>query len=227
MKNILFPLVTIVSVLLFSCSNNDNEPTTPTKAAISGSVILYDEGTTLLDKSNMNVKVVGTTPLIQTTTNAEGKFTLPEVPFGTYTLEYSKTGFGTFKKIGVIHGTNGQATFISDIPSLGQLSTTTVTNVTATVLNNQVKLSITTNPAGNTANRRYVRYFLSTNAQISATNYTYFSAVFVAQINPFETNFARFSSTFSTANAKCLNPQLSGREGLFGGLGKENNSITY
>lgn len=98
MKNILFPLVTIVSVLLFSCSNNDNEPTTPTKAAISGSVILYDEGTTLLDKSNMNVKVVGTTPLIQTTTNAEGKFTLPEVPFGTYTLEYSKTGFGTFKK---------------------------------------------------------------------------------------------------------------------------------
>nr|WP_315147788.1 hypothetical protein [uncultured Flavobacterium sp.] len=65
MKNILFPLVTIVSVLLFSCSNNDNEPTTPTKAAISGSVILYDEGTTLLDKSNMNVKVVGTSPLIR------------------------------------------------------------------------------------------------------------------------------------------------------------------
>lgn len=186
MKNILFPFVTIASVLLFSCSNNDNEPTTPTKAAISGSVILYDEGTTLLDKSNMNVKVVGTTPLIQTTTNAEGKFTLPEVPFGTYTLEYSKTGFGTFKKIGVVHGTNGQATFVSDIPSLGQLSTTTVTNVTAAVLNNQVKLSITTNPAGNTANRRYVRFFLSTNAQISNTNYTYFSAVFVAQINPFE-----------------------------------------
>lgn len=77
----------------------------------------------------MNVKVVGTTPLIQTTTNAEGKFTLPEVPFATYTLEYSKTGFGTFKKIGVIHGTNGQATFISDIPSLGQLSTTTVTTL--------------------------------------------------------------------------------------------------
>jgi len=86
----------------------------------------------------------------------------------------------------VVHGTNGQATAISTIPSLGQLSTTTVTNLTATVLNNQVKLSITTNPAGNTANRRYVRYFLSTNAQVSNTNYTYFSAVFTAQINPFE-----------------------------------------
>lgn len=186
MKNILFPLVTIVSVLLFSCSNNDNEPTPATKAAISGSVILYDEGTTLLDKSNMNVKVLETTPLIQTTTNAEGKFVLSEVPFGTYTLEYSKAGFGSYKKTGVVHGTNGQATAISTIPSLGQLSTTTVTNVTASVLNNQVKLSITTNPAGNTANRRYVRYFLSTSSQVSATNYTYFSAVFVAQINPFE-----------------------------------------
>jgi len=85
--------------LLFSCSSNDNEPILPTKAAISGSVILYDEGTTLLDKSNMNVKIVGTSPLIQTTTNAEGKFTLPEVPFGTYTLEYSKTGFGSYKKL--------------------------------------------------------------------------------------------------------------------------------
>lgn len=131
MKDFLFPLVTIASVLLFSCGNNDNEPTTPTKAAISGSVILYDEGTTLLAKSNMNVKVVRTTPLIQTTTNAEGKFALLEVPFDTYTLEYSKTGFGTFKKIGVVHGTNVQAIVICDIPYVGQLSTTTVTNVTA------------------------------------------------------------------------------------------------
>lgn len=186
MKNILFPLVTIASVLFFSCSKSDDETIVPTTAAISGSVILYDEATTLLDKSNMNVKVVGTTPLIQTTTNAEGKFVLPEVPFGTYTLEYSKSGFGTFKKIGVVHGTNGQATVISPIPSLGQQSTTTVTDVSAAVSNNQVKLLITTNPAGNTGNRRYVRYFLSTNAQVSATNYTYFSAVFVSQINPFE-----------------------------------------
>lgn len=186
MKSILFPLVTLASVLFFSCSKNDDETIVPTKAAISGSVILYDEGTTLLDKSNMTVKVIGTTPLIQATTNAEGKFILPEVAFGTYTLEYSKAGFGSYKKTGVVHGTNGQATAISTIPSLGQQSTTTVTDVTAAVSNNQVKLLITTNPAGNTANRRYVRYFLSTSPQVSATNYTYFSAVFVAQINPFE-----------------------------------------
>jgi len=34
------------------------------------------------------------------------------------------------------------------------------------------------------------------------------------------------SCILSTANAKCLNPQDSGCEGLAGGLGNENNSIT-
>ena len=40
-------------------------------------------------------------------------------------------------------------------------------------------------------------------------------------IDSFCNSSVRFSSTFSTAKAKCLKPQLSGLEGLFGGLKKK------
>lgn len=188
MKPLYYYIVLISSIMFFSCSNNDDSNPTPTQAAISGSVILYDESTTLTDKSNMTVAVMGTNPLIQTTTDTDGTFELPNVPFGTYTLTYTKTGYGTFKKIGIEHGNNGQATVLSSIPSLGQQSTTTVTNLEASVTGTTVTLSITTNPGGNTSNRRYVRYFLSTDSGVGSTNYLYYSPVFTAQINPFEKN---------------------------------------
>ena len=82
-----------------SCSKDEDPATDPiTKANITGSVNLYDEGTTQIDNSNMTVKVEGTTPAISATTDANGDFTLSDVPFGTYTILYEKSGFGTFKK---------------------------------------------------------------------------------------------------------------------------------
>jgi hypothetical protein len=184
----LLPLSWSFMLILFitSCSSNDDEPAAATKANISGSVNLYNESTDQVDKSNMTVSVVGTMPLISAVTNAEGRFVLSNVPFGTYTLEYTKNGYGTYKKFGVVHGSNGQATALTAIPSLGQVSTTSITGLTASASANQVVLSISTNPAGSAANRRYIRYFLSTSQSVSATNYSYYSPVFISQINPFE-----------------------------------------
>jgi hypothetical protein len=134
----------------------------------------------------MTVSVLGIMPLISAVTDAEGKFVLSNVPFGTFTLEYTKNGYGTYKKFGVVHGTNGQATALTATPSLGQVSTTSITGVTASTSANQVVLSISTNPEGSAANRRYIRYFLSTSQSVSETNYSYYSPVFISQINPFE-----------------------------------------
>jgi hypothetical protein len=85
MKPLYYFIVLISSIMFFSCSNNDDSNPTPSQAAISGSVILYDESTTLTDKSNMTVAVMGTNPLIQNTNDTDGTFELPNVPFGTYT----------------------------------------------------------------------------------------------------------------------------------------------
>ena len=94
-------LILFISILIFSCSgeSNDISPPAPTSGNIFGSVNLYDEGTSQIDNSGMTISVEGTA--IQAISDAAGDFTLMDVPFGTYTIVYEKTGYGTFKKFNV------------------------------------------------------------------------------------------------------------------------------
>lgn len=190
----------IILLGISSCSKDEDPTPDPiTKANITGSVNLYDEGTTQNDNSNMTVKVEGTTPAISATTDANGDFTLSDVPFGTYTILYEKSGFGTFKKFDIEHENN--ATAILNTPSIGEISTTQITNLEANVSGNDIIISVTTNPAGSNGNTRYVRYFLSTDSNVSSENYTYFSPGLVSQINPKEITLSNndlTSAGFST-----------------------------
>ena len=182
-------LMFILAIASVSCSSDDSNNDPITKANITGSVNLYDEGTTLLDESNMLVKVVGTNPLITALTNSNGQFVLEDVPFGTYTIEYEKAQYGVFKKFNFIH--QGNANAITEIPSLGKTSSTEITDLLVNIVNGQVVFSITTSPAGNNSNRRYVRYFLSTSATVSNSNYMYHSPTFISQINPYQSTLTQ------------------------------------
>lgn len=183
LKYLSFSLIILLGI---SSCNEDKVPTAAliTKANINGSVNLYDEGTTQVDNSNMTVKVEGTSPSISAITDGDGKFTLTDVPFGTYTLVYEKLGFGTFKKVDIEHLNN--ATAILNTPSLGEISTTQITNLEANVTGNDIIISVTTNPAGSNGNRRYVRYFLDTDSNVSNETYSYYSPGLISQINPYE-----------------------------------------
>jgi hypothetical protein len=182
-------LMFILAIATVSCSSDDSNNDPITKANITGSVNLYDEGTTLLDESNMLVKVVGTNPLITALTNSNGQFVLEDVPFGTYTIEYEKEQYGVFKKFNFSH--QGNANAITEIPSLGKTSSTEITDLLVNIVNGQVVFSITTSPAGNNSNRRYVRYFLSTSATVGNSNYMYHSPTFISQINPYQSTLTQ------------------------------------
>lgn len=67
-----------------ACSKDGGRDPVPAKANITGSVILYDASVTQVDKSGMKVSVECSSPLISATTDNNGKFTLTDVPFGTY-----------------------------------------------------------------------------------------------------------------------------------------------
>ena len=168
-----------------SCSKDEDPTDTRTNANINGSVNLYDEATALVDKSGMNVRVEGTST-VEATTDTDGKFTLSAVPFGTYTLVYEKAGFGTYKLFELNHSRSGATTNITNVPSLGQTSTTQITDLTASVNASDVILTITSNPGGSNGNSRYMRYFLSNSSDVSDQSYTYYSDVFVSSINPKE-----------------------------------------
>ncbi|RKE02099.1 carboxypeptidase-like regulatory domain-containing protein [Marinifilum flexuosum] len=182
----------VVLLVFTSCSiSNDETPEPITKANIIGSVNLYDEGVSQIDNSNMTVKIEGSSPLISTTTDVNGDFILADVPFGTYTLVYMKTGFGTFKKFGLVHANTGSSTIITGAPSLGEVSSTQITDLEANASGDDITLAITTNPAGSNGNSRYVRYFLGTDSNVSNENYIYHSQGLISQINPFETTLTR------------------------------------
>ncbi len=186
MKSNYLILGLIVLVGFNSCSKDEEETPQPiTKANIIGSVNLYDEGVSQINNSNMTVKVEGTSPIISTTTDANRDYTLSDVPFGTYTISYEKAGFGSFKKFSIEHNNStGSSTVITETPSLGQSSTTQITAISATLNGNNVEISITTDPAGNNGNTRYLRYFLSANSNVDNENYTLHSEGIVSQINP-------------------------------------------
>jgi hypothetical protein len=184
---LIVPVAGLIGLLLLSCGSDTDQDTNPiTTADIVGSVNLYDEATNSVDNAGMQVSVEGTSPVITATTDTNGRFVLSDVPFGTHTLVYEKEGFGTYQKHDVLHENTGMPTPITETPSLGQRSTTETTDFAVEQQAGQVTFQITTEPAGNNANRRYIRYFLGTESTLSEEAYTGFSPVFVTQINPYE-----------------------------------------
>lgn len=177
-------------LLLFAflaCKKSNQDNTVPaTSADITGFVNLYDEKISRLSNDGMVVSIEGSSPLISATTDTSGKYELLNVPFGTYTLVYQKAGYGTYKRPGVVHSTNGSPTFLTTTPSLGKLSTTKVTMLTGSQIGSNISIAVTTNPAGSIGNTRYIRYFISPDSTVSKDNYSYASSGLVSQINPYQ-----------------------------------------
>ena len=165
--HILISLILLLGCL--SCSEDDPQPEPLTKAYITGQVKLFDNFTSPLDNADMTVRIDGQD--IAAKTDAEGKFTLPDLPFGTYNLVYEKPGYGTYKIFGLIHspynnsgsGTiidnPGSGTFIEGTLNLGQISPTRVTGLSVEVTATDVVLTVTTDPPGSVGNEKYIRYF--------------------------------------------------------------------
>jgi hypothetical protein len=186
-KTILFSLAFIS---LFSCKKETIEIPAPTLLYdISGSVSLYDDGVTMVSDSGMLVSIEGSNPLVSATTDANGDFRLEEVEKGTYTLSYSKTGYGTYKIFGVDHTTN-DPTIITMTPSLGQKSATQVSMTQANVINDTVVITANTNPAGNIGTSVYTRLLFSKNSNLGAMNFEYFTPVYVSNNNPISIRFS-------------------------------------
>ena len=194
MKSRYLSLALFGSITLAACGGDDEPTITPpvdTSGDIIGEVNLYDEGTTEIDNSGMTVRVEGTPA--STTTDASGSFTIPDVDFGSYTLVYEKTGYGTFKSFDLDH--SGGNTVITEIPSLGQVSTTSITDLTANSDGTTVTVGATTEPAASSGNTRYVRFFFSTTSDVSDENYEAVLETLEAQSNPYNLNLTTASLT--------------------------------
>ena len=184
-------LVLIGSIVLSSCGGDDGDITQPTPTAgnISGEVNLYDEGTTEIDGSGMTIRLEGTSS--SATTDASGNFVLTDVPFGSYTLVFEKGGYGTFRSFDFEH--RSEITFVVPNPSLGQSSTTSITDLTVSSDGTTVTVGATTDPEASIGNTRYVRFFFSTTSDVSSEDYDAVLETIQVQITPYNLNLTAAS----------------------------------
>ncbi len=179
--------IVMTLLFIFGCKEGNNgTPVVPTFANIEGSVNLYDEGVIPVDNAEMKIVVEGLIPEIMAITDSEGNFSLENVPFGTYTLVYTKSGYGTFKNVNIEHIDTGEATLLTAAPSLGSKTSTSITNLSVKEESNEVFLSASIHPDASISSTKFLRFFYSTNSAVGPDNYLYYSDGLVARINPYE-----------------------------------------
>jgi hypothetical protein len=190
MNRILSPLLvltTIAFALLSGCSKDEESPAVLT-GTLRGSVQVWNDKTvSLTDRSGVTVTIENISGK-NTSTAADGSFQFSDLPYDTYDLTFSKSGYGTRKVFGVkLSGTASGTTVNMATVQFGALSTTTVTSlaiVNATYNGGPgVTFSYSMNPVPSTSSRAYVRAFLGTTNVVSGTNYTAYSALNSASNN--------------------------------------------
>jgi hypothetical protein len=161
----------IVLISIASCKKEDecNYPNL-SAADLNGSVSLFNDAEAPLDKSGMVVSILYSNPLISDTTDADGNYSFPDLPFGNYTLQYVKQGYGTYL-YSFAHNDNCELTNTLPTFYLGQRSTTNITSLSAETIAAHVDINLTINPAATDEQARYVRLFLKNENDVSSSSY--------------------------------------------------------
>jgi len=174
--------VAVMAIVMFvACKKeyitNETNVLSPKENDIVGFVTLFDEfGTRLSDHAGMKITIENSTPAIEATTDATGKFVLPKAKAGTYNLLYTKTGFGFFKRLSVTHA-GGDLPTSTGNNNLWQTAQTLITNVTAVAgIGDTVIISGKSSPvqpagSSTTFQRRFRMFFAKAPTAVTYLNY--------------------------------------------------------
>jgi hypothetical protein len=98
-------ILPFLGLIIFGCSNsNDTSSASTQRGSLSGHVIVYD--TLPFPQLGVTVSLFSTN--FKTETDSAGFWTINDIPAGTYTVLYSKEGFGTLKNIAFQFNGNGE-----------------------------------------------------------------------------------------------------------------------
>jgi len=168
---------------IFSCKNGEESTTTPEvkNGSIEGSDDMTDEfGVHLPLDSGMIVSAINATNLYAAFTDTLGKFLLDDIEPGTYTVNYSKDGFGTYKRFNVVVPATGAPTTLANTNILAQKSTTLISSLSVDFDSTNAKFNFpcNVNPTPSSSQLRGIRLFFGKSNLVSLFNYTYTPAQF-------------------------------------------------
>jgi len=177
MKRTFSLLLISIAVVLFSCKK-DSEVSANSSGKLNGTIQTWDDKLNSINDASGITVTITNLPNTTTTTDANGRFSFDMLPYDTYDLLLSKTGYGSKKIIGLSHAS---ATTSIPVIGFGKTSTTTVTafSVSGNTFNGEqgVSFNYAFSPAPTTNNRSFVRYFFSNSASVSNSNYTAYSSL--------------------------------------------------
>ncbi len=165
----------VIAASTTGCSKGDTGPAGPAGPALKGTlvgyVILADEfGTNLVNRENVLVKA-GTLTAV---TNQRGRFEIRDLPTGTYNIELSRPGFGTYQLQG-FQFLGGDVPAQAPTIIMAQRSTTEVSELRLSVVGTgpsaQVYVEGIILPAPTDEFRRGARFFISDTSSVSSTSY--------------------------------------------------------
>lgn len=189
-------------------------------------------GTQLSDKSGFEVSLIGSNPLIKSTTNPTGSFSLNGVPSGTYNLLFSKPGFIPYTLSSQSFVAGGLSTISVNGPEIYGLSSTLPQNISATTGTysyntdyNIIKVSGSISPAGTPSVPRFLAFYYSTTPGINGTsNGKVINLSPVDGINPMGTLNPITSSSFDFGQLVNQIPVPSGNTIYIKAYGQSGNA---
>lgn len=191
MLRIIATLITLilVSMSLSGCKGETGPVGPPgiLSGNLYGQVFLSDEDSSdIVDNSGVAVSVLGTD--YSTMSGIDGWWRIVGLRTGTYTLVFSKAGYGTYKHFG-FQFVGGDSLFYG-WSYLGNIARFYVTSFAASVgLDSVVHLTGTVSSPGRPGVSRFVVVFLDTIATVSSTHYLFTLSSNISSNTSFSLNY--------------------------------------
>ena len=171
-KIIALILLTIPCFIIFSCNKDDSDPEPVQGGKITGKLVLTDEfGIPMTDHSHMNISN-GSTSAIST---VAGNYQLMNLAGGTYNLTFQKSGFGTYKRFNIQVMDGNSNTILNGVDTLGQKSTTEISNLSITfnLVDSTYSIGCSIAPVPSASTPRAFRLFFGENDPVTDDDYLY------------------------------------------------------
>ena len=164
----IFFILGITIVLLFSCKKQiDYEGP---KGQIKGNIKLYDGVKTITNYSGILVTVEGSSPHLQTTTNAAGDWVIDNLTTGIYNLVFSKDSFATFKALNV-QFLGGNVPYYLSTSALYKLPYNVITGFSIDSIKYAWGSNVVISIAFQASSVPNFRFYLSEDSTVSYSNY--------------------------------------------------------
>lgn len=163
-----------LSGVLGGCGNSSEnpQPSPPTVPLVTGSIIgtvnLLDEQGADLAKNGVTVALARTSPALTATSDANGRFELPNVPSGTYDVAFTYPNLPMMRRFQVAHAGGSQPTNLGPT-TLALASGTVVAGLTFGTPQPGTAVPFTVTVANaNAVTTYYVALFANTTAGVTA-----------------------------------------------------------